>query len=47
MTNRVNEDTIEAWLPHAFSAEQELREIELHFAVWRAMHTEVAAELIE
>ena len=47
VTNRVSEDTIEVWRPDVPGREQERREIELHLTVWRAMHTEVAIELIE
>jgi hypothetical protein len=47
VTNRVSEDTIEAWRPDAPSAEQERREIGLHLAVWRAMHAGIATELID
>jgi hypothetical protein len=47
VTNRVSEDKIEAWRPDAPSAEQERREIELHLAVWRAMHAGIATELID
>jgi len=46
VTNRVSEDTIEAWRPDAPSPEQECREIEAHLAVWRAMHGEATIELI-
>jgi hypothetical protein len=47
VTNRVSEDRIEAWRPDAPTAEQERREIELHLAVWRAMHAGIATELID
>ena len=44
---RVSEDKIEVWRPDAPSAERERREIELHLAVWRAMHAGVATERID
>lgn len=47
VTNRVSEDIIAAWRPDARSAEQERRAIELHLAVWRAMHAGIATELID
>jgi hypothetical protein len=45
--NRVSEDTIEVWRPDAPSPDQERREIELHLAVWHAMHPEAGISPIE
>ncbi|MGH2451044.1 MAG: hypothetical protein ACRDGE_07210 [Candidatus Limnocylindria bacterium] len=44
ITNRLNEDTVEAWRPDAPNEEQGRREVELHLAVWRTMHAESVAE---
>ncbi len=47
VTNRLNEDTIEAWRHDAASQDQERREIEAHLTVWHAMHGGIETELME
>jgi hypothetical protein len=47
VTNRFDEDTIEAWRPDAPSEQQNRREVELHLIVWRTMHPETIAEAVD
>jgi hypothetical protein len=47
VSSRIGHDTIEAGRPDAPNKGQASREIEAHLAVWRAMHPEAEAELIE
>lgn len=47
VTNRVSEDTIEAWRPDARNPEQERREIERHLTVWHVMYAAATVEPID
>ena len=46
-TDQVCDETIEVRRPDAPDKAQARREIELHLAVWQAMHAEAGAELMQ
>lgn len=47
VTNQTGDETIEPRRPDAPDSAQAHREIELHLAVWQAMHPEAEAELMQ